>query len=72
MFIDEQGHVLSVERVDVEQQSRTLAGPEAQEDVFSFQRHIGVDGRRQGTAVPAQFVGLLEDVGNGCCRFKAG
>lgn len=72
MFVDEQGQVFPVERVDVEQQSRTLTGPEAQGDVFSSQRHIRVDGGRQGTAVPAQFIRLLEDVGDGRGRLKAG
>lgn len=72
MFIDEQGQVFPVERVDIEQQSRALTGPEAQGDVFSFQCQIGVEGRRHGTAIPAQFIGLLEDVGDGCGRFKAG
>ena len=65
MIVDEQGQVLPVERVNVEQQSRTLTGPEAQGDVFSFQRHIRVDGGRQGAAVPAEFIGLLEVVGDG-------
>ncbi len=64
MFIDEQGQVFLVERGDVEQQSWTLTGPEAQGDVFSFQRHIRVDGGRQSTAVPTQIIGLLEDVGD--------
>lgn len=72
VFVDEQGQVFPVEGVDVEQQSRTLTGAEAQGDVFSSQRHIRVDGRRQGIAVPAQFIGLLDDVGDGCCRLKAG
>lgn len=72
MFIDEQGQVFPVERVDVEQQGRALTGPEAQGDVFSSLCQIGVDGGRQGTAIPAQFIGLLEDVGDGSGRFKAG
>lgn len=72
MFVDEQDQVFPVERVNVEQQSRTLTGPEAQGDVFSSQRHIGVDGGRQGTTVPAHFIGLLEDVGDGRGRLKAG
>lgn len=66
MIVDEQGQILPVERVNVEQQSRTLTGPEAQGDVFSFQCHIRVDGGRQGAAVPAEFIGLLEVVGDGC------
>lgn len=66
MFIDEQGQVFPVERVDVEQQGRALAGPEAQGDVFSSRCHLRGDGGRQGTAIPAQFMGLLEDVGDGC------
>ena len=66
MGVDEQGQIFPVERVDVEQQSRTLTGPEAQGDVFSSQRQIGVDGGRRGAAVSAQFIGLLEVVGDGC------
>lgn len=72
MFVDKQGQVFPVERVDVEQQSRVLNGPEAQRDVFSFQRHVGVNGGRQGSAVPAQFIGLLQGVGDGRGRLKAG
>lgn len=72
MFVDKQGEVFPVERVDIEQQCRALDGPETQGDVFSFQRHIRVDGGREGTAVPAQFIGLLEDVGDGRSRLKGG
>lgn len=53
-----------MERVDVEQQSRTLTGPEAQRNVFSSQRQIRVNGERRGADVPLCFIGLLEFVGN--------
>lgn len=66
MFVDEQGQIFPVERADVEQRSRALAGSEAQGDVFSPQCHISGFGRRQCTAVPAQLRRLLEDVGDGC------
>lgn len=72
MFIDEQGQIFPVERVDIEQQSRTLTGPEAERDILSPQRHVGVDGGRQGTAVPARLIGLLEVVGDGCGGPEAG
>lgn len=67
VFVNKQGKILSVERVNVEQQGRALTGPEAQRDVFSSQRHIRVDGGRHGAAVSAGFVGLLEVVDDGCC-----
>lgn len=68
VVVEEQCEVFSVERVDVEQQSRTLQGPEAQRDVFSSQRHVGVDGRwPTAAAVPAQLVRLFEDVGDRHC-----
>lgn len=72
MFVDKQGQVLPVERVYIEQQRRTLVRPEAQGDIFTSQCHIRVDGRRRGTAVPAQFIGLLQDVGDRRGRLKAG
>lgn len=72
MVVDEQCEVFPVERADVEQQSRTLEGPEAQGDVLSSQSHVGVDGRRLAAAVPAQLVRLFEDVGDGHSRLKAG
>ena len=65
MLVDEQGQVLSVVRGHVEQQSRTLIGPEAQRDVLSSQRHVGVDGGRPGAAVPHQLVRLLEGEAHG-------
>lgn len=72
MLVDEKSQVLPVERADVEQQSRTLTGPEAQGDVLSSQSRIRVDGGGQGAAVPAQFIGLLEGVGDRRGRHKAG
>ena len=72
MLVNEQGQIFPVGRADKEQQSRTLTGPEAQRDVFSSRRRVGVDGGRPGAAVPAQFVRLLEDVGDGRGRLKAG
>lgn len=59
MFVEKQGQVFPEEGVDIEQQSRTLIGPETQGDVFSSQSHIRVDGGGRGTAVHAQFIGLL-------------
>lgn len=47
MFIDEQGQVLSVVRVDVEQQSRTMAVAGVQGDLFSIQHHNRVDIQKQ-------------------------
>lgn len=72
MLVNEQGQVLSVVGADVEQHSRTLVGPEAQGDVLSSQRHVGVDGGRQSAAVPAQLVRLLEGVADGRLRLEAG
>lgn len=66
MAVDKQDQVFPVERVDVEQKGWTLTGPEAQGDVLSSQRHV------TGTAVPAQFTGLLEDVGDGRGRLEVG
>lgn len=42
MAVDKQDQVFPVERADIEQQSWTLTGPEAQGDVLSSQRHVGV------------------------------
>lgn len=72
MAVDKQDQVFPVERVDIEQQSWTLSGPEAQGDVLSSQCHVGVHRGRWGTAVPAPFMGLLEDVGDGCGRLEVG
>lgn len=73
MFIDEEYQILSVERADVEQQSRTLSGPEAHGDVFSRQRGLRLQGRGQdGRFSLLQLTGLLEDVGDGCRRLKVG
>lgn len=44
MFVEQQSQVLSVVRADVEKQSGTLAGPEAQGDIFCSQGHVRVDG----------------------------
>lgn len=65
MFVDEQSHVLSVIRADIEQQSRTLCRPETQRDVFSPQSRVGVDGGRPSAAVSLQLVRLLEGVPDG-------
>lgn len=72
VFIDEQDQVLSVERVDVEQQSWTLTGPEAQGDVFFSQCDTRADGWGHGAAVSALLIWVLDDVGDGCCGLKAG
>ena len=71
MLIDEQDQVFLVERAEVEQQSRALAGPEAQGDVFSSQRDVRVAGWGQGSSfLSAQIIWLLEDIGDRCCRLK--
>lgn len=72
MMVDQQGQVFPVERVDIEQQSGTLACSEDQGNIFSSQCRVRVDGGRPSTAVPAQFIWLVEDVGDGCCRLKGG
>lgn len=72
VVINEQGQILPEVRVDVEQQSRTLAGPEAQGDVFSSQCHIRVDGERRDTVVQTKFRGLLQDVRDGRAWLKVG
>ena len=72
MLVDEQGQVLSVVGADVEQQRRTLVGPEAQGDVLPPRRHVGVDGGRQSAAVPDELVRLLEGVVDRCARLKDG
>lgn len=65
VLVEQQRQVLPVEGVDGEQQSRTLPRPEAQRDVLSSQRHVGVDEGRPAASVPAQDVELLERVGDG-------
>ena len=60
-----------MERVDVEQQSRTLEGPEAQRDVLSSWPHVRGDGRRRSAAA-AQLIRFLEDVGDGHRGREAG
>lgn len=72
MFVDEHGEELSVVRADVEQHGWTLERPEAQRHVLSSQCHVGIDGGRNGAAVPDQLVRLLEGVADGGCRFEAG
>lgn len=46
VIVYEYGQIFPEVRVGVEQQSWTLAGPEAQGDVFSSQCHVRVDGER--------------------------
>lgn len=65
VLVEQQDQVFPVEGVDGEKQSRTLPRPEAQRDVLSSQRHVGVDERCPGAAVPAQNVEFLESVGDG-------
>lgn len=65
VLVEQQHQVFPVEGVDGEQQCRTLPRPEAQRDVLSSQRHVGVDERRPAAPVPAQDVELLERVGDG-------
>lgn len=67
MLVEQQSEVLSVVRADEEEQSWTLAGPEAQGDVFCSQSHVGVNGGRQSTAALVQHQ-LLEGVADGCSR----
>lgn len=70
MLAEQQSQVLSVVGADEEQQSGTLAGPEAQGDVFCSQGHVRVDGGGQGAAAPVQLV--AESVADGCSRLEAG
>lgn len=72
IIVNEQGQILPEVRVDVEQQSRTLAGPEAQGDVFSSQCHIRVDGEWWDTVVQTKFRRLLQVVREGCAWLKVG
>lgn len=70
MLVQQQSQVLSVVGADKEQQSGTLAGPEAQGDVFCSQGHVRVDGGGQSAAAPVQLV--AEGVADGCSRLEAG
>lgn len=72
VFVDDHGEELSVERADVEEHGGTLERPEAQGHVLSSQRHVGVDGGRNGAAVPDLLVRLLEAVADGGRRLEAG
>lgn len=59
---EQHSQVLSVEGADVQEESRTLAGPEPQGHVFCFEGYIGVGGGRDGAAVaPVQLVHLLAE-----------
>lgn len=46
ILVEQERQVLSLVGANVEEQSRTLVGPEAQEDIFSSQCPIREDGRR--------------------------
>ena len=62
MLVDEQRQMLLVVGGDVEKKGGALPGPEAQGDVFSPQCDLAVDGRGQGTGVPALLIRLPEGV----------
>lgn len=53
MLVEQQGQVLSAVGGDVEEQSWTLAGPEAQGDIFCSQGHVRVEGGGQDAAAAA-------------------
>lgn len=72
MFVDDHGEELSEVRADVEEHGRTLERPEAQAHVLSSQRHVGVDGGRDGAAVPDLLPRLFEGVADGGRRLEAG
>lgn len=70
MLVEQQSQVLSAVGADVEEQSRTLAGPEAQGDIFCSQGQVRVDrgGQDAAAAAPVQLVQhrLLEGVADRC------
>lgn len=69
MLVEQQSQVLSAVGADVEEQSRTLAGPEAQGDIFCSQGQVRVDrGGQDAAAAPVQLVQhrLLEGVADRC------
>lgn len=74
VLVEQQSQVLPVIGADEEEQSGTLAGPEAQGDVFCSQAHVRDDGGGQGAAAPVQLVQhrLLEGVADGRSRLEAG
>jgi len=71
-LVDEQGQGLPVGGADVEQQSRTPIGPEAQGHVLGPRRGVGGDGGRPAAGVPARLVRPLEGVADGGPRCEAG
>lgn len=71
MLVEQQNQVLSAVGADVEEQSRTLASPEAQGDIFCSQGQVRVDRGGQdaaAAAAPVQLVQhrLLEGVADRC------
>lgn len=46
ILVEQQRQVLPLVGAHIEEQSRTLVGPEAQGDIFCFQRHVREDGGR--------------------------
>lgn len=46
ILVEQQNQVLPLEGAHVEEQSRTLVGPEAQGDIFVSQRHVRKGGGR--------------------------
>lgn len=76
MSVEQQRQVLLVVGANVEEQSWTLAGSEAQGDIFCSQGHVRVDGGGQEpTAAPVElscFQLFFEDVADGRFRLEAG
>ena len=73
MLIEQQSQVLSVGGANIKKQSGTLAGPEAQGDVFCSQGHVREDGGRKGASAPVRLIPrlLLESVADGGSRLEA-
>lgn len=75
MSVEQQCQVLLVVGANVDEQSRTLAGSEAQRDIFCSQVHVRVFGGGQETAAASvELVHQLffEDVVDGSSRLEAG
>lgn len=56
MLVEQQGQILCAVGGDVEQQRRTVAGPEAERDVLCSQRGVRVDGGAHDAAAAAAAV----------------
>lgn len=75
MSVEQHCQVLLVVGANVEEQSRTLTGSEAQGDIFCSQGHVRVYGGGQETAaasVELVYQLFFEDVDDGCSRLEAG